>query len=201
MLWCCLFVGLSACYFKKKKSCFCSALYVLQKHMWLYVPLGISDRLVSGVFLCLSFPRNVVVSDILSDYWSCFLLSPLKVSQVMKNVMCTFCHERALSTHWTTPCFYVFSPCIQCMCCFNSRLLFFFVGAEKVIIACRDMEKANAAVKDIIESSGNEHVVCMKLDLSDSKSIREFAEAINKGKMIFWLKKHPCEHTWKVAYF
>lgn len=64
-----------------------------------------------------------------------------------------------------------------------------------MIIACRDMEKANAAVKDIIASSGNEHVVCMKLDLSDSKSIREFAEAINKGKMIFWLKKHPCEHT------
>lgn len=200
MLWCCLFVGLSACYFKKKQSCFCSALYVLQKHTWLYVPLGISDRLVSVFFVCLSFPRNVVVSDILSDYWS-FLLSPLKASQVMKNVMCTFCHERALSTHWATPCFYVFSPCIQCMCCFNSRLLFFFVGAEKVIIACRDMEKANAAVKDIIESSGNEHVVCMKLDLSDSKSIREFAEAINKGKMIFWLKKHPCEHTWKVAYF
>ncbi|XP_005932153.1 retinol dehydrogenase 12, like [Haplochromis burtoni] len=55
-------------------------------------------------------------------------------------------------------------------------------GAEKVIIACRDMEKANAAVKDIIESSGNEHVVCMKLDLSDSKSIREFAEAINKDE-------------------
>lgn len=55
-------------------------------------------------------------------------------------------------------------------------------GAEKVIIACRDMEKANAAVKDIIESSGNENVVCMKLDLSDSKSIREFAEAINKDE-------------------
>lgn len=115
--------------------------------------------------------------------------------------MCTYCHERALSTHWTTPSFYVFWLCIQCMCCFNSRLLFFFVGAEKVIIACRDMEKANTAVKDIIESSGNENVICMKLDLSDSKSIREFAEAINKGKMIFCIKKHPYEHTWKVAYF
>ncbi|TKS87445.1 Retinol dehydrogenase 12 [Collichthys lucidus] len=52
----------------------------------------------------------------------------------------------------------------------------------KVIMACRDMERAQAAVKEVIEISGNENVVCMKLDLSDSKSIREFAEAINKGE-------------------
>lgn len=51
----------------------------------------------------------------------------------------------------------------------------------KVIMACRDMERAQAAVKDVIESSGNENIVCMKLDLADSKSIREFAESINKG--------------------
>ncbi|XP_039982785.1 retinol dehydrogenase 12, like isoform X2 [Xiphias gladius] len=44
------------------------------------------------------------------------------------------------------------------------------------------MEKADAAVKEIIQSSGNENVLCMKLDLADSKSIREFAEAINKGE-------------------
>ncbi|XP_069368663.1 retinol dehydrogenase 11-like [Paralichthys olivaceus] len=50
----------------------------------------------------------------------------------------------------------------------------------KVIIACRDMEKADAAVKDIIEKSGNKNVLCMKLDLADTKSIKEFAEAINK---------------------
>ncbi|KAM9839872.1 retinol dehydrogenase 12, like [Aulostomus maculatus] len=49
----------------------------------------------------------------------------------------------------------------------------------KIIMACRDMEKAQTAVKDVIENSGNENVVCMKLDLADSKSIREFAEAIN----------------------
>lgn len=48
-------------------------------------------------------------------------------------------------------------------------------------MACRDMERGQAAVKEVIETSGNENVVCMKLDLSDSKSIREFAEAINKG--------------------
>ncbi|XP_034998956.2 retinol dehydrogenase 12, like isoform X1 [Hippoglossus stenolepis] len=50
----------------------------------------------------------------------------------------------------------------------------------KVIIACRDMEKAEAAVKDVIEKSDNKNVLCMKLDLADTKSIREFAEAINK---------------------
>uniref|UniRef100_A0A3Q2EE71 Retinol dehydrogenase 12, like n=1 Tax=Cyprinodon variegatus TaxID=28743 RepID=A0A3Q2EE71_CYPVA len=52
----------------------------------------------------------------------------------------------------------------------------------RVILACRDMEKAQAAVTEIIESSGSDSVLCMKLDLSDSKSIREFAEAINKNE-------------------
>ncbi|XP_036935758.1 retinol dehydrogenase 12, like [Acanthopagrus latus] len=50
----------------------------------------------------------------------------------------------------------------------------------KIIMGCRDMEKAEAAVKEIIEGSANQNVSCLKLDLSDSKSIREFAEAINK---------------------
>lgn len=54
----------------------------------------------------------------------------------------------------------------------------------KVIIACRDLEKAQAAVKEVIETSGNENVLCMKLDLADTKSIREFAEAINKGELM-----------------
>lgn len=63
-------------------------------------------------------------------------------------------------------------------------LLLFILSAvgARIIMACRDMEKAQAAVNEVIASSGNENVVCMKLDLSDSKSIREFAEAINKGE-------------------
>ncbi|XP_056155103.1 retinol dehydrogenase 12, like [Lampris incognitus] len=52
----------------------------------------------------------------------------------------------------------------------------------KIIIACRDMEKAQTAVKEVTESSGNQNVICMKLDLSDTKSIKEFAETINKGE-------------------
>ncbi|XP_062848260.1 retinol dehydrogenase 12, like isoform X1 [Trichomycterus rosablanca] len=49
----------------------------------------------------------------------------------------------------------------------------------RVIMACRDMEKANAALKDVTDASGSQNVVCRKLDLSDSKSIREFAQTIN----------------------
>ncbi|XP_040023654.2 retinol dehydrogenase 12, like [Gasterosteus aculeatus] len=52
----------------------------------------------------------------------------------------------------------------------------------KVIMACRDMERGQAAAKEVIEISGSQNVVCMKLDLADSKSIREFAEAINQGE-------------------
>lgn len=49
-------------------------------------------------------------------------------------------------------------------------------------MACRDMDRAQAAVKDVIERSGNQNVVCMKLDLAEGKSIREFAEAVNQGE-------------------
>lgn len=50
----------------------------------------------------------------------------------------------------------------------------------RVIMACRDMEKAQTALKEVIEGSGNQNVILMKLDLSDTKSIREFADTINK---------------------
>lgn len=46
-------------------------------------------------------------------------------------------------------------------------------------MACRDIEKANGAVKEVVESSGNQNVVASRLDLADTKSIREFAEKIN----------------------
>ncbi|KAM3593847.1 uncharacterized protein V6R79_023339 [Siganus canaliculatus] len=52
----------------------------------------------------------------------------------------------------------------------------------KVIMACRDMAKAEVAIQEVIEKSGNENVVCMNLDLANSKSIREFAETINQGE-------------------
>ncbi|XP_020786379.2 retinol dehydrogenase 12, like [Boleophthalmus pectinirostris] len=52
----------------------------------------------------------------------------------------------------------------------------------RIIMACRDMERGQSALKEVIESSANENVVCMKLDLSDTKSIKEFADNINKGE-------------------
>lgn len=52
----------------------------------------------------------------------------------------------------------------------------------RVVMACRDMERAQAAAKEVVDSSGSENVVCMKLDLADSKSIKEFAEAFTAGE-------------------
>ncbi|KAM6970891.1 retinol dehydrogenase 12, like [Tautogolabrus adspersus] len=49
-------------------------------------------------------------------------------------------------------------------------------------MACRDAERGQAAVKEVVEGSGSQDIVFMKLDLADSKSIREFAEAINKDE-------------------
>ncbi|XP_026093379.1 retinol dehydrogenase 12 [Carassius auratus] len=50
----------------------------------------------------------------------------------------------------------------------------------RVIMACRDLEKAEEARKELMEDSGNQNIVANRLDLSDTKSIREFAELINK---------------------
>ncbi|KAJ8010818.1 hypothetical protein DPEC_G00079080 [Dallia pectoralis] len=48
----------------------------------------------------------------------------------------------------------------------------------RIIMACRDMEKAESARRDIQEDSRNKNIVVHKLDLSDTESIREFAERI-----------------------
>ncbi|KFO86606.1 Retinol dehydrogenase 12, partial [Buceros rhinoceros silvestris] len=46
----------------------------------------------------------------------------------------------------------------------------------KVIVACRDIAKAEAAASEIRTETGNQQVIVKKLDLADTKSIREFAE-------------------------
>ncbi|NWI26775.1 RDH12 dehydrogenase, partial [Sula dactylatra] len=46
----------------------------------------------------------------------------------------------------------------------------------KVIVACRDTVKAEAAASEIRADTGNQQVIVKKLDLADTKSIREFAE-------------------------
>ncbi|CAL1597277.1 unnamed protein product [Knipowitschia caucasica] len=52
----------------------------------------------------------------------------------------------------------------------------------RIIMACRDIERGQAALKEVIEASANPNVACMKLDLSDTNSIREFADSFNKGE-------------------
>ncbi|NXR83704.1 RDH12 dehydrogenase, partial [Pycnonotus jocosus] len=48
--------------------------------------------------------------------------------------------------------------------------------SARVIIACRDIAKAEAAASEIRAETGNQQVIVKKLDLADTKSIREFAE-------------------------
>ncbi|XP_024292228.1 retinol dehydrogenase 12-like [Oncorhynchus tshawytscha] len=50
----------------------------------------------------------------------------------------------------------------------------------RIILACRDLGRAEAAQREIIEKSGNTNIVTRKMDLSDTRSIREFAELINR---------------------
>ncbi len=57
----------------------------------------------------------------------------------------------------------------------------YFSGA-RIVMACRDLERAEEARAEILEDTGNENMVIRKLDLSDTKSIRAFAELINKGR-------------------
>ncbi|XP_038164266.1 dehydrogenase/reductase SDR family member 13-like [Cyprinodon tularosa] len=46
----------------------------------------------------------------------------------------------------------------------------------RVVLACRDRERADAAVRDIIQETGNQQVLFMQLDLASLLSVRTFAE-------------------------
>ncbi|NXL06371.1 RDH12 dehydrogenase, partial [Mesembrinibis cayennensis] len=46
----------------------------------------------------------------------------------------------------------------------------------KVIVACRDIAKGEAAASEIRAETGNQQVIVKKMDLADTKSVREFAE-------------------------
>ncbi|XP_075883931.1 dehydrogenase/reductase SDR family member 13-like [Nelusetta ayraudi] len=47
----------------------------------------------------------------------------------------------------------------------------------RVIMACRDRQRAEAAIQEIIQETGNKQVVFMQLDLASLKSVRSFAES------------------------
>ncbi|XP_014785262.1 retinol dehydrogenase 11 [Octopus bimaculoides] len=50
----------------------------------------------------------------------------------------------------------------------------------RVILACRNAEKAETAVEKIISETGKKNIVSKKLDVSSLKSVREFAEQFLK---------------------
>ncbi|KAM4664085.1 retinol dehydrogenase 12 [Discoglossus pictus] len=52
----------------------------------------------------------------------------------------------------------------------------------RVILACRDIAKGEGAACEIRASTGNDQVVVRKLDLANTKSIREFAENIHRDE-------------------
>ena len=50
----------------------------------------------------------------------------------------------------------------------------------RVIMACRNLEKANIAAEDIRKVTKNGSIRVMKLDLASFASVREFAEEVSK---------------------
>ncbi|KAM9538841.1 dehydrogenase/reductase SDR family member 13-like [Salvelinus alpinus] len=51
----------------------------------------------------------------------------------------------------------------------------------RVIMACRDKQRAEAAISDIKKETGNNEVVFMELDLGSLQSVRSFAETFLKA--------------------
>ncbi|XP_051866205.1 retinol dehydrogenase 12 [Pristis pectinata] len=54
----------------------------------------------------------------------------------------------------------------------------------RVIIACRDLTKAEAAAQEIREDTGNKQVIVRELDLGNTRSIYQFAENIIKEEKV-----------------
>ncbi|KAB7498000.1 Protochlorophyllide reductase, chloroplastic [Armadillidium nasatum] len=73
----------------------------------------------------------------------------------------------------------------------------------RVILACRNLEKAGRIKDWIVESTGNKNVICRHLELSDLESVRKFAkETIEKEKKIDVLDMNlPLQLTIMVHFF
>jgi len=75
------------------------------------------------------------------------------------------------------------------LCCANTEYLVVCtcVGA-RVILACRDPEKGNKAVAELIKSLGPScNVSFMKLDLASLQSVWDFVDAFNESKLNIFL--------------
>jgi NAD(P)-dependent dehydrogenase (short-subunit alcohol dehydrogenase family) len=53
----------------------------------------------------------------------------------------------------------------------------------RVIMACRNLQKAETALQEIVQKSGNENVVAKHLDLASLKSVRESSEDVNSNEL------------------
>lgn len=51
----------------------------------------------------------------------------------------------------------------------------------RLVLACRDLQKANAAKEEIIKISGNTNIECLQIDTSSLKSVEEFVEEFSKN--------------------
>lgn len=52
------------------------------------------------------------------------------------------------------------------------------VAGARVILACRDMDRANKAAEEVRKRSGNEDVIVKKLDLASLQSVRQLAKDV-----------------------
>ncbi|XP_070776218.1 dehydrogenase/reductase SDR family member 13-like [Enoplosus armatus] len=52
----------------------------------------------------------------------------------------------------------------------------------RVILACRDRRRAEAAIQEIIQETGNSQVVFMQLDLASLQSVRSFADNFHRSE-------------------
>ena len=51
--------------------------------------------------------------------------------------------------------------------------------ADRIVLACRNIEAGNATALDIIKCTGNPNVTCIFLDLASLHSVRQFVEAFS----------------------
>jgi retinol dehydrogenase-12 len=75
------------------------------------------------------------------------------------------------------------------------------LGAEKVILACRNLEKGEAAVRDIEASTKRTGVAeVWSLDLSSFESVKEFAKRVDGLKRIDAIVENAGEFCTKDSY-
>lgn len=82
-------------------------------------------------------------------------------------------------------------------------LFFVLAPGARVYIACRDVLKGESAASEIRADTKNHQVLVRKLDLSDTRSIRAFAESFLSGEALVgragswvWERGSARDHLW-----